>query len=144
MAQRQVFEIQATGAIEGLEDVADRLRNSEPAWREALEILEQGEQRHFARLRGQYVRTGALKQTLTGQSPKSIREIQNDGLEFGTGLHYARFLSKKPKTPDAGQVRRRKAKGKSAVLVLQPKAKKDIVRALTEYVTEPFGDDSLG
>ncbi|MEJ7783812.1 MAG: hypothetical protein WKF96_03345 [Solirubrobacteraceae bacterium] len=141
MPRRQVFEISVVGDGDSLEQVAGRLRNAQPAFEDALDILERGEERHFARLRGQYVRSGALKQSLTGQSPASIREIQNDGAEFGTNLFYAQFQVKRRKAPEAGQVRKRNGKGKSAVLVLQPKAKKEIVQTLLDYVVEPFGDD---
>ena len=130
-------------AADSFEQVAKRLANSRLAFRDALEILEHGEERHFARLHGQYVRTGRIKQSLTGQGPDSIRDLHNDGggLTFGTSVPYARFLVKNPRTADDGEVRRRK--GKSAVLVLQPKAREAIVRRLTEYVTEPLGNDGL-
>ncbi|MEJ7894539.1 MAG: hypothetical protein WKF94_18055 [Solirubrobacteraceae bacterium] len=146
MPRRQFFEITLTGAdqaADNLADVARRLGNAQPAFREALETLEEGEERHFARLRGRYVLTGRLRQSLTGQGPDSIRELHGDGggLTFGSSVSYAKFLVKRPRNPDVGQVRRRK--GKSAVLVLQPKARKAIVKQLTEFVTEPFGDDGL-
>lgn len=93
-----------------LELISDRMRDSRLAFLQVIPVLESGEERHFRSLRGKYVDTGALRDSLTqGTANGAIREAHGDQLIFGTSLHYARFLRKKKK---------------SAVLVLKPTEKK--------------------
>jgi len=122
------------------DEVSRRLRNAKPAFSEVLDILEEGEQRHFARLHGKYVRTGALMASLTQPTANAaIREAHGDGLVFGTSTYYAKFLTKERRST-TGEVT--KQKGKSAVLVLQPKAKKAASQVILDFALEPFGDDA--
>ena len=123
------------------DEVSRRLRNAKPAFSEVLDILEEGEQRHFARLHGKYVRTGALMASLTQPTANAaIREAHGDGLVFGTSTYYAKFLTKERRSRTTGEVT--KQKGKSAVLVLQPKAKKAASQVILDFALEPFGDDA--
>ncbi|MEJ7785575.1 MAG: hypothetical protein WKF96_12290 [Solirubrobacteraceae bacterium] len=122
------------------DEVSRRLLNAKPAFSEVLDILEEGEARHFARLH-KYVRTGALMASLTQPTANdAIREAHGDGLVFGTSTYYAKFLTKERRSRTTGEVT--KQKGKSAVLVLQPKAKKAASQVILDFATEPFGDDA--
>lgn len=142
MARSKSFTISVVDAqktSEHYDEVADRLSNAKPAFSDVLDILEEGERRHFARLRGKYVRTGALMASLTQpHANQAIREAHADYLVFGTSVYYAQFQTASRKARATGLVT--KQKGKSAVLVLQPKAKKAASQAILDYVVEPFGD----
>lgn len=143
MARSLDFTIQvvdATKTSERYEEASRRLVHAKPAFSEVLDILEEGEQRHFARLRGKYVRTGRLMASLTQPTANdAIRELHGgDGLTFGTSVYYAQFQTASRKARATGLVT--KQKGKSAVLVLQPKAKKAASQAILDFVTEPFDD----
>lgn len=120
--------------------VADRLKEAHGAWGNVETVLEAGHERHFKRLRGRYVRTGRLRDSLTGVSPHSIREVHADGagLDFGTSVFYARFLTKRRKDPNDGQQRARRRKGKSAVLVMTPATRKQVSRSVLDFLTEPW------
>jgi hypothetical protein len=124
MPRGLTFEIQALGteeASQDLEGVEQRILHAEPAFTEIERILEQGEQRHFNRLHGKYVRTGATRASLTQPSANgAIREAHTDQLIFGTKIWYAKFLRKKKK---------------SAVLVLLPKERKAITQTMLDHIT---------
>lgn len=97
------------------------MRHAEPAFKLVAEILEKGEERHFKGLQGRYVRTGALRDSLTQPSANgAIREIHGDQLIFGTSIFYAKFLRKRKK---------------SAVLVLKPTERKAAAATILAYVS---------
>jgi predicted NACHT family NTPase len=103
-----------------LEKIAHRMLNARPAWEIIEEILEKGEERVFDRYHGKYVRTGALKESLTQKDANdAIREAHAEELEFGTKVWYAHF---------------QKRKKKSAVLKLLPTERKAAAKVLIEYV----------
>jgi hypothetical protein len=131
MARRQFFEVQvidAAALAQKLYEMGRRAINAKPAFEKVLDIAEAGQRRHFSRLGGRYVDTGALRASLTQPHANgAIREAHADEVEFGTSIYYARFLNK-PGTS-------RRKKGSSAVLVLQPKAKREAGQALMDYIT---------
>jgi hypothetical protein len=110
-------------------------------FRDIQRLLELEEMDHFYRLRGRYVRTGRLMDSLTQPTANdAIRDVHGDGagLTFGTSTWYAKFLTKRRKESDDGQVKGRKRKGKSAVLVLRAPMRKQVAEMLMEHVVEPF------
>lgn len=126
MPRGLAFDLQVLGAettAERLDRIADRMNNSRRGFEHALDTLEAGEERHFRSLRGRYVRTGALRDSLTQENAQgAIREAHADHALFGTSIFYGRFL--------------RKGK-KSAVLVLKPLERKTIARDLLSWITDP-------
>ena len=117
------FGLQLLGgeeAIDDLDGIAKRMEHARPAFEAVSEILEAGEERHFSGLRGRYVRTGALRDSLTQPDANgAIREAHADELVFGTSIYYARFLRRKRK---------------SAVLVLKPLERKAASKTILDYV----------
>lgn len=117
------FSLQLTGdekAAADLDGISVRMQNARPAFELVQEILQAGEERHFAGLRGRYVRTGALKASLTQPNANgAIREAHADELVFGTSIYYARFLRRKKK---------------SAVLVLKPIERKAASRTILDFI----------
>lgn len=108
-----------------LDGIAERMRDAKPAFELVEKILEAGEERHFNSLKGRYVLTGALKESLTnGDANGAIREAHADELEFGTSIYYARFLRRKKK---------------SAVLVLKPLERKASARTIMAFVMGEVG-----
>lgn len=123
MADGLYLDFKMTG-LEGLEHdwkaVSRRMAHPEPAFKEVLKDLEEGEKRLFARYKGKYVDTGALMASLTQDSAEgAIREAHYDELVFGTSIIYAQY--------------QRKGK-KSAVLVLQPKTRREASKKVLDYV----------
>jgi hypothetical protein len=120
----RVFEIQAFGFNEAagkLKRVAIRFRNARPAFELIQEILESGEQRIFKNLRGKYVDTGALMESLTQPSADgAIREAHMAGVDFGTDIWYARF--------------HRDEKGKLPYLKILTKERQQIRETVMGYV----------
>lgn len=117
------FSIEAEGADEVADRIAKlslRFIHLEPIRERVMNIFEQGEERHFNRQKGRYVRTGALRDSLTQPNANgAIREAHGDEFVFGTSIFYARFLRK-------GR--------KSAVLVLQPAAKRQASAVLGDHI----------
>lgn len=126
------FSVQLVGgqrAIDDLEGISERFEDAEPAFEQVIPILEAGEERHFATLRGRYVDTGALKASLTRSGAAgAIRDTSDDELVFGTSIPYARYLR-------GGRSNRRGTK-KSAVLVLKPPERKKASETILDYVVE--------
>jgi hypothetical protein len=116
------ISLEAEGAGKAAHELAlisHRMIHLEPAKEPIMKVFEAGELRHFNRLRGRYVLTGATKASLTEGGPDAIREAHGDEFTFGTSVFYARFLRK-------GR--------RSAVLVLQPAAKKAATLVLADHV----------
>jgi hypothetical protein len=123
--------IGADAAVEDLDGISRRMRDARPAFEAVQEILQAGEERHFASLKGRYVRTGALKASLTQDSANgAIREAHADELVFGTSIYYARFLR-------GGRATKRGSR-KSAVLVLKPLERKAASRTIMDFI---MGED---
>lgn len=104
MARPAIIEIQAFGfhaATGKLKRVALRLVNAQPAFEAIEDVLEAGEKRIFKRLRGKYVDTGRLMESLTQPAANdAIRDAHAAGLDFGTATWYARFhKDKRRKSP---------------------------------------------
>jgi hypothetical protein len=124
MARSAVMEIQAFGFNETtgkLKRVSLRMVNAQPAFKAIEDILEAGEKRIFNRLRGKYVDTGALMESLTQSSANdAIRDAHAVGLDFGTAVWYARFHKDK--------------RGKSPYLKIQPTERKIISEEVLEFI----------
>ena len=132
--------LNATRVAEHIEHVAERLETHPMIYREVMALLELTEVEHFARLRGRYIRTGATFDSLTEpHGPGAIRDVHRDGAEFGTSVWYAHFLTKAPKDPFDGQVRKEPpGKGLSAVLVFSKTTQGEIGNMVAHYIREPW------
>jgi len=120
---------------------SDLILVPEPVYREVMDFLEFTERRHFGRLRGRYVRTGATRASLTGSGGGAIRAIRGTTMDFGTTVRHAHFLTKAPRDPNSGQVRKEPpGKGLSAVLVFSRSSQKKVGRMVMDHIVEPFGD----
>jgi hypothetical protein len=121
----QVLEIQAVGFKEAshrMGRIAVRFVHAEPAFLEMAEIIQHGEERVFATLHGKYVRTGALKESLTkDHAEHAIRRAHAEELEFGSGLPYAIY-------------QRKNKRAKSAVLKLLTKERREVGQLFLGYV----------
>ena len=146
MARGMNFTIEVVGAddaADNLDQVSHRLRNARDAFEDVLDVIEAGHEAHFKRLKGRYVRTGTLKESLTTPNANgALRELHGDGagLTFGTSVFYAQFLTKRRKDPDTGQLRPRSRRDKSAVLSLTKKTKQTATQLLLDHITEPLDD----
>ncbi|MCU1500583.1 MAG: hypothetical protein JWM47_4536 [Acidimicrobiales bacterium] len=124
MTRIEIDLVGGDAAVRNLTIVGQRMVHASPAFVEIKKVLEEGEKRYFDRLRGKYVKTGDTLRALTQENANgAIREIHSDGagLTFGTSIWYAHFL-KKP----GGK--------KSAVLVLEPKARRQSKEILLDYI----------
>lgn len=124
MARTAIMEIQAFGFHEAtgkLKRVSLRIVNARPVFESIEDVLEAGEERIFRRLRGKYVDTGHLMESLTQPSADdAIREAHSYGLDFGTATWYARFHKDK--------------RDKSPYLKIQPTERKIISAEVMEYI----------
>ncbi len=126
---------------ENLDEVADRFVNARPAFRKVMEMAEADEIKHFNNLRGRYVLTGATRASLTQEAaPGAIRKLHRDGggIEFGSAVPHAKYLTRVPKKRDSGEVRKQPPlKGKSAVLILTKATRKAAAQVILDYIVEP-------
>lgn len=104
MANVLTLEIRGFGFNETagkLKRVSIRFQDMRPAFEAMEEILERGEERIFEKLRGKYVDTGHLKESLTqSDATDAVREAHAQHLDFGTATWYARFhKDKRGKSP---------------------------------------------
>ena len=115
-----------------LAGIVDRAGNLRPVFDLAIERQEQYEETLFES--GKYVRTGALRDSLTNSNAEgAIRNVRAMSVEFGTSIWYGRFQVENPGpvTPAGGLTR----KGhKSAVLKRAPAAAVEVTEAVGEYV----------
>jgi hypothetical protein len=130
MSRPVSYELVLTGGestAHDYEEIADRLVRARPAFESAQRIIEDGETRLFASFRGKYVRTGALRASLTQPTANgAIRRAHHDELEFGTSIFYAKFQKK------------RNSK-KPVVLELKPRTRRAVAEHILEYIIEPAG-----
>ena len=110
--------------------IGERMVNQEPVLEAAMQRLEQSEEKFFE---GQYVRTGALRESLTGDGPGAIRRVTRTGFEFGSSIHYAAFQVENPGpvTPAGGLQRRGHP---SAILKVDEAQAAELAATLGEYV----------
>ena len=121
-------------------DVGDRSLAQQKVWLRIAKMLEKIHAAHFGRVRGRYVRTGAVKSSLTGHGSGAIRNVDAQGLEFGSSVWYAHFLTKAPKDPYGHQVpKSHRPDLLYAVLVNPPETQKRIAEAMGEHVVGDFG-----
>ena len=90
-----------------LRGIAGRMVDMEPAFRDATHLLEASEARLFDELAGRYVRTGALRRSLTSPGA-GVREARAGHMAFGSDVPYARFQVEDPGpvTPAGGLERK--------------------------------------
>jgi len=126
-----------------LRAVGDRMIQAGPAFAAMVPAMEKGEIKHFASLKGKYVRTGDLKRSLTGEAPGSIRDVHDDGagLTFGTSIYYAKYLTKSKRDPLAANFKKKGKAGWSAVLVLRPETRREIREIMHAWIV---GDETAG
>lgn len=132
----QITIANASEVAGDLRAIGKRMENAEPAFRAIIPVIESGEERYFSRLKGRYVRTGATKDSLTGVTANSIRDVHNDGggLTFGTTVSYAKFLTKRRRDPQEGRLKKKGRPGWSAVLVLTRTTRKQINKVIADWV----------
>jgi hypothetical protein len=119
------FAIDVIGSgpfVSKLDRIRGRMENLEDVFEKAFRIWEAGEARHFGGLGGRYVRTGALRDSLTQPNANgAIREAHAQEAVFGSSVFYAKFQ------------RRNK---KSAVLVLKPTERKLIAKTMIREILQ--------
>ncbi len=148
----QIDVLGATDTAANLKAAGMRMKNAGPAFAAIIPVLEKGEEAHFKRLKGRYVATGRLKDSLTlaGDGGDGIRTVHTDGagLSFGSHVYYAKFLTKAPRDPEDAQVKKKGRQGWSAVLVMTRGTRKNINEILQAWIvgdaTNPMGRVSGG
>jgi hypothetical protein len=114
------------------DEMEARTLNQTPAWEEAVELVQKGEQRYFA---GKFVRTGALRASLTERGNDAIREAHAQELIFGSGIWYAGFQRKMRPAGTAGaKPRGRRRYGKSLVLKTTPTTRRAVGEMVMRYI----------
>jgi hypothetical protein len=123
-------------------DLGERFGNQEGGFERVNRTLEEAHRLHFRRLRGRYVRTGAVRASLTQSNANgAIRTIHANELKFGTRVEHARYLTKSPRDPEGGQIRKGDSgKGRSAVVVFPRRVQREVVRELTDWIMESVGE----
>jgi hypothetical protein len=126
-----------TGAVElnaKTIGISDRLEDMAPLFEREITRLQESEVAHFAALGGRFVRTGALRASLTTQAaPGAIRRVEAHHLEFGSAIYYAPFQVEHPGPPTpAGGLQRRGHP--SAVLELTEQERRAITEDMGSYV----------
>lgn len=102
--------------------IAERLMAQEPAFSEVMGVLEEGERRIFEAWHGKYVDTGALRDSLTlPDADGALREIHNDGVDFGTLIPYAVY---------------QRDNGRSAIMRFDDAEIAEITAILLRYIVE--------
>lgn len=138
----EVVAIDAERVSRAYDAVAHNVRDLRPGFDRVMELMEDVHARHFRRLRGRYVLTGATKASLTQPVANgAIREMHFQSASFGTQVEQAHYLTKAPQDPNSGQVpKANRPDLKSAVLVFSRTTKKRVADVLLEHATEGFGD----
>jgi hypothetical protein len=111
--------------------IGGRCRDLAPVFAEAVPVQERAELPLFAE---KYVLTGALRDSLTSSHAEgAVRRVTESGLEFGSGIYYARFQVEDPgpETAAGGLERRGHP---SAVLKLSPELATGLTADAGEYV----------
>lgn len=118
--------------------VGERAQNLSPEFTEEIGRLERAEESVFSG--GEYVRTGALRDSLTHSGAEgAVRRVTRSSLEFGSSIFYARFQVENPgpQTPAGGLERKGHP---SAVLKLEPQAGVEVTESVGEYILRgPLG-----
>lgn len=155
MAVRFTIEMDnAFEVAERFDTTRRRIEDHEPAYRQVMALMEQDHRRFFELQRiyrdkarfGQrrYVRTGRTRRSLVQNGPDALREVHATGLDFGTRVPYARFLTKAPKDRNLGQVPKRNGRGRSAVVVFPRRTQRAVRKILLDYITEPVTTFKVG
>ena len=95
MADGEFVELIGADKVEtDLRGISSRMLDLAPALAEQVRILEASEEATFGDLGGRYVDTGAVRRSLTISGAEgAVRRLTRSSLDFGTGFHYARFLT---------------------------------------------------
>jgi hypothetical protein len=90
-----------------LAGISERITDLAPAFEQAARMFEASEARLFGELGGKYVRTGALRRSLT-VAGEGIRDVHQGSLRFGSDVPYAAFQVEDPGpvTPAGGLKRK--------------------------------------
>lgn len=126
-----------------LQGVSLRLSDTSVVMRHEMHMLEATEAGVFAGLHGRYINTGETLRSLTlPGAPDAIRRVTAHGLEFGTSVYYARYLTEQigPPTPQGGMQRPPPV----AVLKLDEITREQVARDTLNYVVGEGADSGLG
>ena len=133
----------ATKTIHDLHGIAGRLDDPSMILAAQARTLEAAEAGVFAELGGRYVATGATMRSLTlPAGPDAIRRVTRGSLEFGTSVHYARYLTEHvgPETDAGGQKRPLPV----AVLKLTAPTRQQIANDVLDHIVGDAGGLGLG
>lgn len=121
-----ISEIGAHPAQVRLTGMAARYLNLEPAFDEAMGILERREVEIFAAWHGRYVDTGDTMRSLTEPGADgAIREAHHDYAEFGSSIPYVIYL---------------RDQGRSAVMRFDESDAAEVGAAVLAYVMHGIGE----
>jgi hypothetical protein len=120
--------------VEGLDKAQLKLRGfarrmvlPQPALEAGVKVIEAGEEDLFTGFGGKFIRTGALRESLTQSDARgAIRRAHGEAIEFGSSIWYAHF-QKKIGGP-SGKPRGRKRVGKTSLVLKVSKANRALVR----------------
>jgi len=116
-----------------LRAMAGRMADISPVTRAQFHWLELREERLFSR--GKYVRTGALRASLTQDTAAgAIRVTEPGGLKFGTSVWYAPFqvVHPGPVTPKGGL--RRKGHTSAVLKRLRPAERRNLAEDVGNWI----------
>jgi hypothetical protein len=111
-----------------------RMLDMEPVLKHEARAFEESEKALFGSLGGQYVATGALRDSLTTSSASgAVRRTTHDQLKFGSDIYYAAFqvVDPGPQTGAGGLARKGHP---SAVLKLDSAAGFEVVRNMGTFI----------
>jgi hypothetical protein len=136
----QMVAIRADEVADAYEGVGHRANRLQPAFEEVMGLLEKDERKHFEKMRGRYVLTGATRESLTQRDARgAIRSIHAGGLAFGTRVVQAHYLTKSPRDPENQQISKHNGHGRSAVLVFKKGTKRKASQLILRHIVGDFG-----
>lgn len=119
--------------IEDLDVMAGRLASAGEMLTAEFSVLEQAEATLFDSYGGEYVASGATRDSLTQPSANgAIRRIHGNEIEFGTSIWYAHF--QRTIGGPSGKPRGRKREGPSKILKLTPAARQAAAQLVMDRV----------
>jgi hypothetical protein len=139
MADEFIELIGADKVEHDLRGISARMLDVSPALAAQVRALELSEEATFAGLAGRYVDTGAVRRSLTmSGSDGAVRRLSRSSLDFGTGFHYARFLTEHvgPETEAGGLERPLPV----AVLKLTPAVAGEAGHAVMRHIVGDAGE----
>lgn len=134
MAAAETIElIGAEKAQRDFDQVMKRMLNHRTGMRRTIPLLQANESAIFASHGGKYVKTGALRASLT--EPKgagAVRRPARQSLNFGTSIYYARFQREHvgPKTDKGGM----KRSGRNVVMDIPEPVQNACAEVVMRYI----------